>query len=153
MKESKNKVVSINDKITNNFISGDDLTNEFSKLDSSLNKIEESNQQFENILKSVEALIRDDKFLKFIDSDKILELFKNINNLTFEQLIYVTHLSGSIVILISIISISTIVYSNAIIEYLQLETKYPKIAKFIQLRKKFQNYLLIMDLIIIFFVK
>lgn len=105
-----------------------------------------------NLTREVIKLVEQGKFKKFIDSDKIIEFFNNINNLSFEQTVYLTHLSGSLSILLCVISILGITYSNYLIDYFKLETKYPGIAKFIQLRKKFQQYYIMIDVSIILFV-
>ena len=42
--------------------------------------------------------------------------------------------------------------SNLLIDYFQLETKYPKIAKYIRLRRKFQNYYMFINILLIIFV-
>jgi hypothetical protein len=143
---------SINKNVADNSINDDELSDQLNKLDNTINEIEECTHRYENIVETARKLVEDGNFRKFIDSDKIIDFFNNINNLSFEDTIYVCHLSGSIAILISIISIITIFYSNQIIEYFKLETKYPRIAKFIQLRRKFQNFYIVIDFIIILFV-
>ncbi len=119
------------------------------ELENTLNEIEKCNEQFESIVKFAIKSTNDDNSKKFIDSDKIIEYLQNINNLTFEQTVYVLHLTGAIGVLLSLISLITIFFSDFLINYFQLEQKYPRIAKFIQLRRKFQNYYFIVNSLII----
>ena len=86
---------------------------------------------------------------KFVDKNQISEYLQYVQNLNFEHTIYLVHLSASIVILVSLISIIFTFYSNFIIDYFKLENKYPKLAKYLQLKKKFQHFFLFIDLSII----
>lgn len=87
----------------------------------------------------------------FVDSFyKYFEDFNNwISSLDYTQNIAFINLSGIFVILVTIISIIFIFYGNKILDYLNLEQRYPKIAKFIILRRKFQQYYLLWDIFII----
>ena len=53
------------------------------------------------------------------------------------------------VIMGSTISIALTIYGEYLIQKFDLESKYPKISKFIKLRIKFQNYYLIIDILLI----
>jgi hypothetical protein len=75
-----------------------------------------------------------------------------LSTLTFEQTVAVLHIFGFTVIIISLISLFTIFYGNILIDYFKLEQKLPRIAKFIQLRRKFQMYYSLLDFTIILIV-
>ena len=64
------------------------------------------------------------------------------------------HIIFLLVIMISAFNILSLYLGDKLIVYLNLEEKYPKIAKFIQLRRKFQNYYLLLNtsLILIIFL-
>jgi hypothetical protein len=82
----------------------------------------------------------------FLDPDFIPKLFDIFNHylstLNYEQNIAFINLSGIFTIMVTLISIIFIFYGNIILNYLNLETSYPKIAKIINLRRKFQQYYL-----------
>jgi hypothetical protein len=87
-------------------------------------------------------------------SFSVTEYIQSINDfflsLNFLDLLLYTHLLIGIFVLLCLISVITIVYSDQFIKYLKLETKYPKLAKIIQLRRKFQNYYLFLNLFLMF---
>jgi hypothetical protein len=72
--------------------------------------------------------------------------------LNFEQTLAILHLSGALFILISLYIILLIFFGDSLIKYFNLETKYPRLAKYIQLRRKFQNYYIIFNTIIIILI-
>lgn len=75
-----------------------------------------------------------------------------LSTLTFEQTVAVLHIFGFITIIISLISLFTVFYGNLLIDYLKLEQRFPRIAKFIQLRRKFQMYYSLLDFTLILIV-
>lgn len=71
----------------------------------------------------------------------IINKYKDfLSFLTVEQHSPLINLLGLIIILSCLISIGTIFYSDYLIKYLAIESKFPRIAKFIALRRKFQWY-------------
>ena len=81
----------------------------------------------------------------FLDSNILETLNDYISSLTPLETLSFMHICGSIVILFSLFSILTIFYGEFFIQKFSLETKYPKLAKFIQLRIKFQQYYFIVN--------
>ena len=79
----------------------------------------------------------------FLDSNILETLNDYISSLTPLETLSFMHICGSIVILFSLFSILTIFYGEFFIQKFSLETKYPKLAKFIQIRRKFQQFYLI----------
>jgi len=77
------------------------------------------------------------------------EISNFLSYLTFEQTVAIVHIFGFIVIIISLISLFTVFYGNKLIDYFQLENRLPKVARFIQLRRKFQMYYSVLDFILI----
>jgi len=69
-----------------------------------------------------------------------------INSLDMVQTLAVMHISGSIVILLSLYSIICIFFGNSLIDYFDLENRFPKLAKFIKLRRTFQKYYLMINI-------
>lgn len=100
-----------------------------------------------------EAVKRSDKITEIIDK-KFMDNWYNdyqdfVSNLTDEQ--YLALINVFIFVGISLIIYNIIItyYSDRIIKYLKIEAKYPKLARFIELRRKFQFYYLTLNLIIL----
>lgn len=81
-----------------------------------------------------------------------MNLIQDLNNIiqdmTISQKLSFLHLSGSFYILLSLFSILAIFYGDYLIIKLDLENKLPRLAKLIQLRRKFQHFYIILDVII-----
>ena len=75
-----------------------------------------------------------------------------MSTLTLEQLGALAHLFSAFSILFSLISIITIVYSNMLLEFFKIEEKFPKLARYIRIRQKFQQYYLFLNFLIIIFI-
>jgi len=61
-----------------------------------------------------------------------------LSTLTLEQLVPLTNLLGLTIITFSLVSITTVLFSDYLIKYFNIENKFPRIAKFVQIRRKFQ---------------
>jgi len=68
------------------------------------------------------------------------------NNMSNEQIGAFSNLLFCQVILASLISIIFVFFGEYLISRFKLETRYPRLAKFIQLRRKFQRYYLILNI-------
>ena len=55
-------------------------------------------------------------------------------------------------ILFGLISIISIIYGDKLIIFFDLENRFPKIAKFIQIRRKLQQYYLLLNIVLIIIV-
>ena len=79
-----------------------------------------------------------------------------INNfystLSFLETYAIVHLSAVVLIFLSLTSIISIFYGDIIITKLQLTTRFPLIIKTIELRRKFQQFYLITNILTIFVV-
>ena len=74
-----------------------------------------------------------------------LEEFKNfLSTLNNEELACLFNTFGFLTIFFSFTSIVTILFGEFLISKLQLDTRFPKLAKIIQLRRKLQRYYLIL---------
>lgn len=71
------------------------------------------------------------------------DLYKNLTN---DQLGGIGLLMFSQVLIGSAISIIFVFFGEYLIQRYNLENKYPKLAKFIQLRRKFQRYYLLLNI-------
>lgn len=80
------------------------------------------------------------------------EWYAYMSTLTLEQLGALAHLFSAFSILFSLISIITIVYSNMLLEFFKIEEKFPKLARYIRIRQKFQQYYLFLNFLIIILI-
>jgi hypothetical protein len=120
-----------------------ELNNHLSKLTNNLSK---GNDNLEEIIDNVlgsnsNNFIINDFFNNFISifQEQILP------KLTLDQVGAIGHISISIFIIFCLLSLITIFFSDYFINNLNLEEKYPKFNKFIQLRRKFQQYYFILN--------
>ena len=78
----------------------------------------------------------------------IMQLYTNWNlflkTLTLEELGALAHFLSSLFVLLCLINIISVIYGDFMIRYLKLETRIPKIAKIIQLRRQFQLYYMLL---------
>lgn len=96
---------------------------------------------------------------KFLDDNSLFNLYDSykefLSTLSLDQLCSLSNLLISLLILSFLINIIVIYYGDVLIKYLSLEEKYPKLAKYIGIRRKilnismFNNFVLIFILLII----
>ena len=104
------------------------------------------------ILQEIENLRRgwgnNNQFISSID-----QLWKDFNGwvqtLDYIHSVAFVNIMGLWLILLSLLQIIFIFYGTVILDYLKLETRYPKLAKFIQLRRTFQQFYLFLNIGII----
>jgi hypothetical protein len=95
------------------------------KINKALQKIiDEINKSGDNYISQLNVLI--EKYKEFLST------------LNVEQLDIVVNTLGYIIILSYLFSIAAILYGDFLITYFNLEEKFPKIASFIKIRRKFQ---------------
>ena len=81
--------------------------------------------------------------------DIIDKFSENLSHLSTKELGALTHLFSSVLILLCLLSIIGIVYSDYLITKFKLEEKFPKLAKILKIRKMFQQYYLFLNFTII----
>jgi hypothetical protein len=90
-------------------------------------------------------------FLFVDDITNFISMYQDyFSTLTLALTGALVHILVSIFIFFSLFSIIGIFYGDTLIRYLNLEEKYPKLARFIQLRRKFQQYYFILNIFLIF---
>jgi len=108
-----------------------------------------------------EAVEKQDKAIKEIQSlsntndpdivkSDLSELFNNLidnyreflTTLSSEQMVIVFNISGYIMLLFTLTSITTLLIGDQLINFLKLETKYPKLAKYIKLKQTLNKHYL-----------
>lgn len=83
-------------------------------------------------------------WLNFI-KDYIDNLYVFFGQMSGEQIAAVSHFLSALVMLFCLMSVMAVVYGDYLINYLKLEEKYPRLARFIQIRRKFQHFYLFID--------
>ena len=88
---------------------------------------------------------------QFIDSiDRLWNDFNAwIQSLDYYHSVAFVNIMGLGLILLSLLQIIFIFYGTVFLDYLNLETRYPKLAKIIQLRRTFQQFYLLVNICII----
>lgn len=144
--ELKEELKEFNTELSQNPVLTEDLHRK------SLDMVTKAEKLADNTAKELAKLMdKKDKILgdTYETIIKMIDNFKEfISNLNVEQLCLVINLSISIVILTLIINIFTIISGNFLINLLNLEKKWPKLERYIILRRKFQEYYLFLNLII-----
>jgi len=109
---------------------------------------ESVNNKFDSFINKINTLLNNsDNKSQYLDS---LQSF--FDGLNFVQNLAIVHISGSMVIFFSLINIISVFYGDKLIRFFDLENKFPKISKFIQIRRKFQQYYLLMNIGLIFII-
>ncbi len=108
---------------------------------------------FTKITNTVNELNKLHEFIKN-EKNKFLSDFTGLNDylnsLSLLEVSALFHILGSLLILITAFNILSVFFSNEIIKFFNLESKYPKLAKFFQLRRLFQKYYLLWNISILF---
>ena len=142
----KNNIISYQDKSTDHTTKLSDLgildqlikqdTNKFSQeLDSLILQIEPTSLEEESTITTANDL-KEANIFNFNISYS-LEWFEGLNGI---KKIAASMILGKSVIFSALISIIFIFYGNILIDKYDLENRYPRLAKLIQLRQKFQKY-------------
>jgi hypothetical protein len=115
------------------------LQHHFNQTFAALNK---SNSTLQDILDRIAGSGSSSN--NFVDSfNSLLESYKSfLSTLNIEQLNAIVNFWGLIFLVACLLSIVAIFYGDYFIKYFNLEVKYPRLAKFIQLRRKFQLFYL-----------
>lgn len=104
-------------------------------------------------------IIKDIKLVTPKESN-VLNVFIDLYNsyqdflmsLSLEQKIALANFWGNIIILSCFITILSIFYGDKLIIYYKLEEKYPRLARFIEIRRRVKRYSLIFEFLFIFFI-
>lgn len=123
----------------NNNLEGTDVPAQIERVNKSVDTCLDLVAELQDVISKTKFIGND--FLQYI-----IDTFKHtIADLSLIQLGALSHLLCSIFILTCLFSIVTAIYGNYFIDYLKLEVKYPKLARFIKLRKMFQHYYIILN--------
>ena len=105
------------------------------------NMYESVNNKFDLFINKINTLLNSGNKSQYLDS-----LQSIIDGFNYEQNLALSNILGSMFIIFSLISLISIFYGEMLITYFDLENKFPKLAKFIQIRRKFQQYYLLINI-------
>jgi hypothetical protein len=118
---------------------------------------------FKSAVKQPEADIKEIQSLTTIEDPNIVksdlsELFNNfidnfrnfLSTLTSEQLVIVFNITGYIMLLTTLNSITSILLGDQLINWLKLEIKYPKLAKFIKFKQILNKHSLRFNIVLFY---
>jgi hypothetical protein len=113
------------------------------------NMYESVNNKFDSFINKINTLLNNNSGNKSQYLDSLLQFFDGLN---YQQNLALSNILGSIFIIFTLFSIISIFYGEKLIIYFDLENKFPKVAKFIQIRRKFQQYYLLINIALILIV-
>ena len=90
------------------------------------------------------------KFTDLNPSDMYNEILNYLLSIPEQNVILLFNIASSILLLSLLFSLFLIVYSNYLIEVWQLPIKYPRLKKFLELRKTYQKYYFTYNMVLIF---
>lgn len=136
------------------------LKKDFSYHNSNLdNFLNSSNMKLEELNRKLNEIFGSSSKNNFIAEDFIRNYQEYLSNLPLEKVGALGHILLCIAMLFSLFTIGAIFYGDSLIKYYKIEEKFPKLARFIQLRRKFQFYyftvnisLIIITLLLIIYV-
>jgi hypothetical protein len=148
-----------NNKIVNNIVkeilNNPDI-NQREFISRAFNSSEQNIEKVKTTLHKIYDLILDDLNNKILSKDSINQLIikykEFLATLEVEQIAAVVNILGFVIVLSSLVSIAMVLFGDFLIKIFNLEEKYPKLARFIQLRRKFQFYYLNYNFIFILLI-
>jgi len=156
IKTEENIINELNNKLNNINLNNNDKDNLVKEIDNHFEMLRKSIEITREDLNQINEIINSNIHKEsniFGNIELLIEGYRNyLKTLELEQLISIAHLSGLIFIFFSLISILSIVYSDYLIKYFNLETKFPKINKYLLLRNKINKYSLLYYIVMIFIV-
>lgn len=107
------------------------------------------NNSLTNIIEIIKKSINSGSNSNFTIIDDYKEY---LSTLSLEQTGALANISCAIVIFFCLITLISIFFSDILLKYFNLENKYPKLARFILIRREFQKYYFILNSLIILIV-
>jgi len=113
-------------------------------LDLTKNGLEEGNKILDEIVNTFSNIKGSGSSSNYIFD--IINLYSDfLNTLTVVQKGALGHLLAAIFLLFCFTTIITIFYGETLIKYFEIEKRFPKIARFIEIRRKFQQYYFLLN--------
>jgi type I site-specific restriction endonuclease len=116
-----------------------DISYHINNLENYLSSSNSKLEELKNIVKDIFGS-GPSSSTNYLGKDTFDNLQVYLSSLPIEKVGALGHILISLAILLSVLSLISVFYGDSLIKYYNLETKFPKLAKFIQLRRKFQQY-------------
>jgi hypothetical protein len=153
IKNTENIINEINNKLNNINLPSNEKDNLVKELDNHFEILRNSIEITKNNLNKVNEIINENipnESSIFENIQLFIQSYKQfLSTLELEQLTAIAHLSGLIFIISGLLTIFSIIYSDYLINYFNLEVKFPRINKLLLLRKKINKYSLLYYIIMI----
>ena len=105
-----------------------------------------------NKIKEIIDIIDKGNRNKFISDFSLDDFYKFLDSLTLLEESAFLHILTFVFILLTVFSIISTLFSNELISYFNLETKYPRLGVFFRLIAKYQRYYLIWNFLTLIFI-
>jgi hypothetical protein len=145
--------------IHNNYISKFENGNINSNPESSLNIYNQYKEQIDNTFKKANSKANEISDIlnntknKFMGDNNISKIISDFNEylatLSNTELCLIINITSCVFIFTCIVTILLSILGNYLIDKFSLENRFPKLAKLIQLRHKFQNYYIVLNSVLI----
>ena len=131
-----------NKKIEQAQLSHQELSDKLDNIQNSVDKVHEA-------IKSIPSL-NSNSNNKLIFDFNLDSFYSYLDSLTLAQELALIHILFAILYLLIAFEFFSIFFGNEIINYFDLENKYPRIAIFLKYRNKFQKYFIYWNVLLIF---
>ena len=104
-------------------------------------------------METIHDIISNSKINLISEIDKLITEYKEyIATLNLEQLCHLITITSTCFILICFLNVIVLMYADKLIDYFNLELKFPKIARIIRIRKNLNKFSIFTNLLLIFIV-
>ena len=154
IRKSLDKITTVTENLSKEVNDSTGSINVINSAKDQLNEILLEQQKVSSILgKYTEIVNSNTKSFNVKDfNDFVNDIYNILTSLSQDHLIAVTHISGCVTIFYCIIAIISALFGDKLITYLDLENKFPKLSKFIKLRRKYLEFTLILNIFLILLV-
>ena len=114
--------------------------------------VQNPNENTTNISSNIDSNNTSESSIFGTIQDLIEQLNQNLSGLTLEQHACFVNTIALLIIFFSLNAITAVFYGDKLIKYLKLEEKLPRLTKWIEYRRTFQNYFFIYNITVIYLV-
>lgn len=155
MSKYSNEISKINTQVIKGDISPQDANPHLEYYQHMLTQAEKTHaeeiKELKNLSESKDPDIFNGDFSEYFTN--LTEILKDyLSLLSSEQLVIIFNLSGYLYIIMLLTTITILLIGNDLIQYYQLELKYPKLANYIKFQLRLRNYYLKFYILYLYFV-
>jgi hypothetical protein len=75
-----------------------------------------------------------------------------LDSLSLEQLVALVNILGDFILLMTLMSITSVLFGDYLINKLKLESRYPRISKYIRMKERLNKYYLMFYIVLFYFL-